>query len=110
MGSAEGVQQRGQAVIEGKGGTVRVVDGIDFWESGEPDRRYKILGLIDDTRGEGLISRSGKDSAIAKVAREHGGDAVILSSSNREFTGVNLDNGSANYRRISKLVVVKYVM
>jgi hypothetical protein len=102
-------EYRGQGVVEGKGGTVRVVEGIDLWENGEPDRKYRILGVIDDSRGEGLISRSGKDGAIAKTAREHGGDGVILSGSSREFRGVDLDSGAARYRRITKLVVVKYV-
>ena len=102
-------EYRGEGVIEGKGGTIRVVEGIDFWENGEPDRKYRILGVIDDLRGEGLISRRGKDEAIAKVARKHGGEAVILSGTTREFRGVNLDSGAARYKRITKLVVVKYV-
>jgi hypothetical protein len=102
-------EYRGKGVLEGKGGTVRVVDGIDFWENGEPDRKYKILGVIDDSRGEGLISRSGKDGAIAKVVRERCGDAVVFASSTREFRGVDLDSGAARYRRITKVVVVKYV-
>jgi len=102
-------EYRGQGVVEGKGGTVRVVEGIDFWENGEPDRKYRILGVIDDSRGDGLISRLGKDGAIAKVARERGGDAVILSGSSRELRGVDLDSGAAYHRRITKLVVVKYV-
>jgi hypothetical protein len=101
-------EYRGQGIVEGKGGTVRVVNGIDFWENGEPDRKYKILGVIDDSRGEGLISRSGKDNAIAKVARERGGDAVILVGSSREFRGIDLHSGAAHYRRVTKVVVVKY--
>lgn len=103
------IEYRGQGVVEGKGGTVRVVEGIDFWENGEPNRKYRILGVIDDSRGEGLISRRGKDKAIANVARERGGDAVILSGSSREFRGMDLDSGAARYKRITKLVVVKYV-
>lgn len=100
---------RGEGVVDGKGGTIRVVEGIDFWENGEPDRKYRILGVIDDSRGEGLISRIGKDKAIAKVAQEHGGDAVILSDSSREFRGMHLDSGNARYKRITKFAVVKYV-
>jgi hypothetical protein len=102
-------EYRGPAVIEGKGGTVKVVDGIDFWENGEPDRKYKILGVIDDSRADGLIQRLGQDSSIAKTARERGGDGVILSGSSREFRGVNLNSGAANYRRMTKVIVVKYV-
>lgn len=41
------VEYRGQAVIEGKGGTVRNVKGIDIWETGEPNGKYRILGLIN---------------------------------------------------------------
>jgi hypothetical protein len=84
------------------------VDGIDFWENGEPDRKFQILGVVDDKRGEGIISRSGKDSALAKIAKEHGGDAVVLASSSREFRGID-DQGNANYRRLTKVVVVKYL-
>ena len=102
-------EYRGPAVVEGKGGTVRVVDGIDFWENGEPDRKFKVLGVIDDSRGDGLLSRMGKDSAIAKVARERGGDGVIPSGSSREFRGVDLNSGAAHYTRVTKVVVVKYV-
>jgi hypothetical protein len=99
---------RGGAVVEGKGGTVRNVDGIDFWENGEPNHKYRAIGVIDDSRGDGLVSRLGKDSAIAKAARERGGDAVILVRKDREISGVN-QYGNVNYTRITKLVVVKYV-
>lgn len=100
-------EYRGASVLQGKGGTVRTVEGIDFWENGEPDRKYRILGIIDDTRGEGLISRAGKDSDIAKVARQYGGDAVVLIGSDREIRGVYY--GDVDYRRIRKFLVVKYM-
>ena len=50
-------EYRGASIVQGKGGTLRVVDGVDFWENGDPNRKYKILGVIDDSRGDGLISR-----------------------------------------------------
>jgi len=31
-----------------------VIEGIDFWSNGEPPRKFKILGVIDDTRGGGF--------------------------------------------------------
>jgi hypothetical protein len=37
----------GIGVIQGKGGEVRTVDGIDIWEHGEPARKYEILGTVD---------------------------------------------------------------
>jgi hypothetical protein len=107
--STKFTENRGEDVGEGKGGTVRVVNGIEFWENGEPNRKFKILGAVDDSRGEGWIPRSGRDGAIAKVAKEHGADAVVLVGESREFHGVNLDSGAANYRRITKVMLVKYI-
>lgn len=99
---------RGHAIVDGKGGTVRVVDGIDFWENGQPDRKYRILGVIDDFRGEGLFVPR-KDPAIAKIARENGGDGVILVGSSRELSGIDVNTGIAHHRRITKVLVVKYI-
>jgi hypothetical protein len=48
---------RGQGVLEGKGGTVRKVGGIDFWENGEPDRKYRILGLSTILEGTAFSLR-----------------------------------------------------
>ena len=98
-----------QTILEGKGGTVRVVEGIDFWENGEPDRKYQILGVIDDSRNDGLIPQIRQDTTIALVARERGGDAVILSDSSLEIRDVDMNDGVARYRRMTKVVVVRYV-
>jgi len=67
---------RGNGIVERQGGTIRVVKGIDFWENGDPDRKYCILGVIDNSSKEGWFYDMLKDGTIAKVAREHGGDAV----------------------------------
>jgi hypothetical protein len=102
-------EYRGESVVRGKGGAVRKVEGIDFWENGDPNRKYRILGVIDDTRGDGLISRARKDTDIAEVARQYGGDAVVLIGSDREIRGVDVYYGGVDYRRITKLLVVQYV-
>jgi hypothetical protein len=106
-------------IIQGSGGTARDVDGIEFWDKGDPDRKYKILGVIKENpkhrlplgRLTRIFSDSGnsddKDSAIAKVARKHGGDAVIFVSKNREQSDAG-QTGKGNRRRFT-LVVVKYV-
>jgi hypothetical protein len=105
--------------IQGAGGTARDVDGIDFWEKGEPDRKYKVLGVISQSRRRrvplGRLSRilsdpgdsDDRDSAIAKAARKHGGDAVIFVSKNREQSDAG-QFGDGKHRR-PMLVVVKYV-
>jgi hypothetical protein len=100
---------RGTGIVQGKGGTVRTVDGIDFWENGDPDRKYKVLGVIDDSRGDGLIANWGKDSDIARKAREYGGDAVILIGSDRKLSGIDLRFGSAEYQQMTKFLVVQYM-
>lgn len=107
--STKFTEYRGSEVIEGKGGTIRVVDGIDFWENGEPDRKYRIIGVIDDSRGDGLISALSQDGAIAKLTRKRGGNAVILTDNTRELQGVDLDSGDTRYKRMTKFMVVKYV-
>jgi hypothetical protein len=49
-------EYRGPSVVAGKGGTVKNGDGIDIWENGDPDRKYQILGVIDDSRGTGVFA------------------------------------------------------
>jgi hypothetical protein len=106
-------------VVQGAGGTVHDVDGIDFWESGSPARKYKILGVINQSRGArvplGRLTRifsdngnsDDKDAALAKVAHEHGGDAVIFVSKDQEQSDAGRF-GDKKHQRF-KLVVVKYV-
>ena len=101
-------EYRGPAVIQGKGGTVRVVHGIDFWENGDPNRKFKILGVIDDSRDEGIFANSGKDSAIVKVAHEKGADAVILMNTDRQLFAVD-QYGHMYSKRNTKVMVVKYM-
>jgi hypothetical protein len=84
--STKFTEYHGSEVFQGTGGSVRVVDGIDFWENGDSNRKYKILGVIDESHKHGylpgrfnrLFSDSGdRESAIAKVAHKQGGDAVV---------------------------------
>lgn len=39
---------KGDGLIDGKGGTKSVRDGMDIWDYGEPPRRFRILGIIRD--------------------------------------------------------------
>jgi hypothetical protein len=114
-------------VIEGHGGTRKVVDGVDVWMNGDPPRRFRILGIIDDERPGGLIPMAELKHDISKKARQHGGDAVIMISSSSQLQGyytagsVNTQVygntatsfGSATSvpitRRASKYMVIKYL-
>lgn len=86
-------EYRGQGTIQGPGGTVRVVDGIDFWDSGVPDRKCRIMGVLED---DGT-----SDPTLAEVARRHGGNAIIHAGVNRQ--------GNVDTRMRTKLLIVKYV-
>jgi hypothetical protein len=117
--SARFTEYHGSEVFQGTGGSVRAVDGIDFWKNGEPDRKYKILGIIEESRGyrlpfgrfSRLFSDSGdRDSAIAKAAHKHGGDAVVFVARNQEPSSVGVDQyDNGHHRRSTELAVIKYV-
>ena len=96
---------------------MRVVDGIDFWENGDSNRKYKIVGVIDESHKRGflpgrfnrLFSDSGdRESAIAKAAHKQGGDAVIFVARNQEPSSAD-QSGNGRHRRSLELVVIKYV-
>ncbi|WP_156322331.1 hypothetical protein [Pseudomonas sp. P1.8] len=85
--------------FEGQGGAKETIDGIDFWTSGEPLRKFKILGVINDVRVDNPITMNGLKGAVAQKAKEAGGDAVIW-------------NGESNRhgdRASSKFAVIKYL-
>jgi hypothetical protein len=108
-GTTTFTEYRGPSLVEGKGGTVRNVGGIEFWENGDPNRKYRILGVINDSRDEGAIARSSRDGSIAKITRERGGDAVILVGNSHEYNGVDFFTKGPEYKNVTKLVVVKYL-
>jgi hypothetical protein len=63
------------SLIEGKGGTKTVVDGMEIWDNGDPPRRFSILGYLE------VKAQFGADfnflSRAVEMARQHGGDAII---------------------------------
>ena len=78
-----------QAPITGQGvaGTRKVVDGVDIWTFGTPPRKYRVLGVINDTRGAGPVPVAGYYSGIAAKVKQYGGDAAIEVSSQRQYIG-----------------------
>ena len=110
-------------VFEGKGGTKVVVDGIEIWDNGEPPSKFKLLGIIDDSRPGGLIPMARQHSDMAKKAREAGGDAIIQLSSETQIKGYHTTSQTSFYygkfhgsavsmpyqRNKSKFMVIKYL-
>src|SRR5438128_1033923 len=67
----------------GSGGTVRHVGGIDIWADGEPPRKYRLLGLLDqalfgDAAAMALMGNAYSESRLANEAKRQGGDAIIF--------------------------------
>jgi hypothetical protein len=78
--------------ITGAGGTRQIVDGIEVWENGAPNRPFHVIGIVDDERGGGIIPRYSRLSDISKKARESGGDAVIIYQEGSEIAGFISDS------------------
>jgi hypothetical protein len=38
--------RNGSKIIDGEGGSKRVVDGVEIWDAGDPPHRYRIMGMI----------------------------------------------------------------
>ncbi len=104
-------ENHGSEVFQGKGGTPYAVDGIDFWETGDSDRTYKILGVIEDSHKVGGFSAlfgQDRNSAIAKIARQQHGDAVIFAGVDPEPASAEMER-HGNHHRHTKYLVVKYL-
>jgi hypothetical protein len=107
----------GTATFQGKGGASRLVDGVEFWEDGDSDRKYTVVGEIEVSRKGGewsarmgrLLSNSDdQDSAIAKLARKQGGDAVIVVSTDHKSSDDN-SGKTSHQQKSARFVVIKYL-
>jgi hypothetical protein len=124
-------EYRGPSEFRGEGGTVRKVDGIDVWQTGTPDRKFKLLGLIQQSHQDNhslmsAIAGASKDSALIKQAKANGGDAIIFLRSSSAITGFTTHgyasgtysgsssaygtaNTRANTRTDKAVAVIKYL-
>jgi hypothetical protein len=86
---------QGTGAVQGSGGTVRSMEGIDIWENGTPNRRYSILGVSDQERS----GRNNKkyDEELCKLAQKHGGNAIII-----------LSEDPPNGKRLAKAQIIRY--
>lgn len=117
----------GTPVIKtGTGGTKITKNGIDWWTTGEPPRRYQVIGAVQDKRDETWDGGHaiGSPSISGKV-KKAGGDAVIIQSEDEAghgggfssttggasggfgwLFGLGMSGGS---KTITRMVVVKYL-
>lgn len=114
-------------LFEGKGGTKVIVDGMEFWDNGDPPRRFKVIGIIDDQRPGAIIPMSQLRSDIVKKAQEAGGDAVVQLGNQSQIAGFYTNSSASGYsygntanisgtattipmrRNVAKFAVIKYV-
>jgi hypothetical protein len=85
------------SIVEGRGGTRKVVDGMDVWTHGDPPRRFQVLGIIEDNRPGGIIPMAQMKHDIVAKARQSGGDAVILVSSQSQLAGYYTSGSATAY-------------
>jgi len=129
-------EYRGASVMRGTGGTVKQVSGIDVWTTGTPNRKFMILGLVNqsytnDNSAVSVLAGMGRSSKIAKLAKSKGGDAIIYMNDSTRLTGYSRDgmafghayggygsahahvqsfsNTRANTQSNSKVAVIKYL-
>ncbi|WP_018291508.1 hypothetical protein [Verrucomicrobium sp. 3C] len=82
----------GQGVLlPAKPGTKRVVDGMDVWTRGGPDRSAWVLGTVVETRGKGPIGGGGTLRGLVKQAKKRHADAVVLMQKQTQWVGDALD-------------------
>ncbi|NRF67660.1 hypothetical protein HLB44_11755 [Aquincola sp. S2] len=83
-------------LVQGKGGTHVVVDGMEIWDSDGPPRRYEVVGRIDDQRSSGVLPMLRWQERVVKAAREVGGTALVQLSRESQFAGYHvLGTGAA---------------
>ena len=72
-----------EQIVTGQGGTKITKNGIDYWTSGTPPRRYQVIGRITDKRDEDWDGGHAIGSpTVAKKVKRAGGSAVIMLDQN----------------------------
>jgi hypothetical protein len=69
---------QGGGPMIGQGVASKRIDGIDIWVIGAPPRRFQIIGYIEDSRPGGPPSMAQRNPALAALAKQQGGDAVLI--------------------------------
>ena len=101
-------------VRQGKGGSVRNVDGIDIWEHGEPDRPHKIIAVIERSVPlvpgvSALIYHAATmESELVSAAKEQGGDGIVVVERQSSYLGQS-SRGTPLNAMSRTVAVIKYV-
>lgn len=96
----------------GTGGTKITKNGIDYWTTGSPARRYQILGVLIDARKGRITDGSVLGSkSVAEKAKAAGGDAVLLETAEARGAGIaGLPTRTDQLTRTTtQITVIKYL-
>jgi len=113
---------QGQREFVGKGGACTTKDGIDIWTVGEPQGRFEVLGVAENTViSDGLtvmlLGDWWSNSAIVDKAKELGADAVIFAGPNqiKTHSRETYDHATGGQQTVStgignkKAILIKYL-
>jgi hypothetical protein len=101
-------EYHGPAARVGTGGTTRMVNGMEVWDSGVPDRPYRILGDMHSAGGRHSDVQFELEQ-IVKAANLRGADALILANAEETTTGINLYSGRFERSPSVDAVLIKYL-
>jgi hypothetical protein len=109
--------RNGSQIVEGEGGTKEIIDGIEYWGSGTPPRRYQILGMVTIEDFDNVLGNRRIRQAIADEVKAAGGDAAVAVdfSGGGQSMGVGFTNrgtvatGAAFGKKSNRYWIVKYL-
>ncbi|HYD78560.1 MAG TPA: hypothetical protein VEC06_02030 [Paucimonas sp.] len=85
-------------ILTGKGGAVETTEGIEFWIKGEPDKTFRVIGVISQIRSDdpfdNLIFGKFNRSQVADLVKQATGDGVVLLRSDRVGTDQGIQSNS----------------
>jgi len=74
--------RNGNKVIDGEGGSKRLIDDVEIWDAGDPPHRYRIMGILRVSDYDQPYVNLNILHAIAQQVKRNGGSAAILLSGN----------------------------
>lgn len=100
-------------IVQGVGGTKDVTDGVEFWMTGTPPHKYKVIGIASGAIGSGYGADGIIQSSIAGKVKELGGSAAVLITGNTSGPTVGMVYGNAMMMgggvRELQFAIVKYL-
>jgi hypothetical protein len=86
---------------EGGYGIRKVVDGVDIWTTGEPPRKYQVLGIINDERLQAPFEMARYYHDIAAKVKKAAGNGAIEAYSNSQITAIVSNSSTTSSGTVS---------